>query len=76
MGEIPELKRNCDCRKPKPGLLLEAARQYNIDLSQSYMIGDDIWDIQAGNATGCKKSYLIDETHKLSDWVNVILNQM
>lgn len=75
-GEILELKRNCDCRKPKPGLLLEAARQYNIDLSQSYMIGDDIRDIQAGNAAGCKKSYLIDETHKLSDWVNEILNQM
>ncbi len=73
-GEVAELKRVCECRKPKPGLLLQAAEQYNIDLEQSYMIGDDIRDIQAGNAAGCKKSYLIDETHKLSDWVNEILN--
>lgn len=43
----------CDCRKPKPGLLLEAARQYGIDLSASYMIGDRWRDVAAGQAAGC-----------------------
>lgn len=53
-GEVPELKIECDCRKPKPGMLLKAADDYNIDLSQSYMIGDGENDIKAGLAAGCK----------------------
>lgn len=53
-GEVPELKIECDCRKPKPGMLLKAAIDYNIDLSQSYMIGDGENDIKAGMAAGCK----------------------
>lgn len=58
-GERPEYKFDCDCRKPKPGLLLQAARDFNIDLSQSYMIGDSERDVEAGNAAGCKESILI-----------------
>jgi D-glycero-D-manno-heptose 1,7-bisphosphate phosphatase len=50
---------HCDCRKPKPGLLLEAARQYGIDLQRSYMIGDRWRDIDAGANVGCK-TILID----------------
>lgn len=53
-GEIPELKFDCDCRKPKPGMLLQAAKDYNINLSQSWMIGDGENDIKAGSAAGCK----------------------
>ena len=53
-GEIPELKFDCDCRKPKPGLLLKAAEELNIDLNQSFMIGDGENDVNAGKATGCK----------------------
>ena len=53
-GEIPELKTDCDCRKPKPGLLLRAAEDYNIDLEHSWMIGDSDSDVQAGDAAGCK----------------------
>lgn len=52
-GEIPELKIDCDCRKPKPGMLLQAAKDYNIDLEVSWIIGDDIRDIQAGQKAGC-----------------------
>ena len=52
--EIPELKIDCLCRKPKPGLLLEAASRYNINLTLSYMIGDSTADIAAGRAAGCK----------------------
>lgn len=44
----------CTCRKPMPGMLLEAAEQWNIDLHQSFMIGDRYSDIAAGVAAGCK----------------------
>jgi D-glycero-D-manno-heptose 1,7-bisphosphate phosphatase len=57
-GERPELKIDCDCRKPKPGLLLRAARDFNIDLSQSWMAGDDARDIGAGQAAGCKTALI------------------
>ena len=50
--EIKEYKIECDCRKPKPGMLLQAAERFNIDLSQSYMIGDSDRDILAGKAAG------------------------
>jgi D-glycero-D-manno-heptose 1,7-bisphosphate phosphatase len=43
---------NCDCRKPKPGMLLQAARDLNLDLSRSWMIGDALTDLQAGQAAG------------------------
>lgn len=47
-GERPEYKFDCDCRKPKPGLLLQAAHDFNIDLSQSIMIGDSDRDVETG----------------------------
>lgn len=50
----PGLRIACECRKPKPGLLLEAARDLDIDLSQSWMIGDGLTDVQAGRAAGCR----------------------
>ncbi|MGA8440334.1 MAG: HAD-IIIA family hydrolase [Candidatus Sulfotelmatobacter sp.] len=49
----------CDCRKPRPGMLLEAARQHHIDLSASFMVGDRWRDIEAGYNAGCK-TILID----------------
>ncbi len=52
-GEIKEYKVDCECRKPKPGMLLQAAEKFNIDLSQSYMIGDSERDIIAGKSAGC-----------------------
>lgn len=53
-GEVAELKIDCDCRKPKPGLLLQAARDYHIDLSASWMVGDGERDVGAGRAAGCR----------------------
>ena len=52
-GEVAALKIDCDCRKPKPGMLLRAARELNIDLSASFMVGDSENDIAAGKAAGC-----------------------
>lgn len=55
-GERPEYKCDCQCRKPRPGLLLQAAQDFNIDLSESYMIGDSHRDVEAGNNAGVKMS--------------------
>lgn len=60
-GERLEYKFECDCRKPKPGLFLQAAADFNIDLSQSYMIGDSERDVEAGSNAGCKKSIIIEK---------------
>jgi D-glycero-D-manno-heptose 1,7-bisphosphate phosphatase len=49
----------CDCRKPLPGMLIQAANKYRINLRKSYLIGDRWKDIEAGNSAGCK-TYFID----------------
>ena len=54
-GEVPELKIECSCRKPKPGMLLKAAEELNIDLSKSLMVGDSERDRKAGEAAGVRK---------------------
>ena len=51
--ELPEYKVDCQCRKPRPGMLLDAAERYNIDLSRSYMLGDSTADMASGKAAGC-----------------------
>lgn len=53
-GEVPAYKMDCGCRKPKPGLLLQAAEKYHIDLPGSWMVGDQPQDAQAGEAAGCR----------------------
>ena len=53
-GERPELKIECECRKPKPGMLIKAAEDFNIDLEKSWMVGDGENDILAGKNAGCK----------------------
>jgi histidinol-phosphate phosphatase family protein len=49
-----DTSENCSCRKPKPGLLLQAANDHALDLSSSWMVGDAASDIAAGRAAGCK----------------------
>lgn len=44
----------CECRKPMPGMLLQAAREHDLDISASYMVGDRWGDVEAGRAAGCK----------------------
>lgn len=70
-GERPDYKFDCDCRKPKPGLLLQAAKDFNIDLSQSYMIGDNDTDLEAGRNAGCNDSIMI-ETNKEEGLMEVL----
>lgn len=57
-GEVRELKIDCDCRKPKPGLILRAAEDFNIDLRYSWMIGDGANDIGCGKNAGCRTALL------------------
>ena len=52
-GKVPELTRECDCRKPKPGLMLAAAREHGIDLGASVVVGDRWRDIEAGRRADC-----------------------
>ncbi len=54
LGEKSELKIECSCRKPEPGLLLKAKRDFNIDIKKSYLIGDKTSDILAGKRAGCR----------------------
>jgi histidinol-phosphate phosphatase family protein len=49
----------CDCRKPKPGMLLEAARAHDVQLGVSWMIGDSEHDVQAGRNAGCKTAQVV-----------------
>ena len=51
-------KDNCNCRKPKPGLLLRAGKKWNVDFKKSFMIGDQWRDIQSGEKAGCKTIFL------------------
>ena len=70
-GERPEYKCDCDCRKPKPGLLLQAAKDFNIDLSQSYMIGDSDRDVKAGKNAGVKEAIKVENLlTDISDIIN------
>lgn len=51
----------CECRKPKPGMLLAGAKKWDIDLSESFMVGDRSSDVEAGLAAGCKSILVGDE---------------
>lgn len=53
-GSVARYAVECDCRKPKPGLLIRAARELGIDLARSWVVGDRVRDIQAGLAAGCR----------------------
>jgi len=66
-GQIKAYAVDCDCRKPKPGMIFKAAKTFNIDLNRSWMIGDILNDIEAGNAAGCK-TILINNGNE-TEWV-------
>jgi D-glycero-D-manno-heptose 1,7-bisphosphate phosphatase len=53
-ASVPEYKRACDCRKPRPGLLKQAAADLNVDLTRSFVVGDRWHDIEAGQAVGAR----------------------
>lgn len=60
-GERSEYKIACECRKPKAGLVFKAAKDFNINLSESWVIGDSVSDVQCGKNAGCKTAFLGDD---------------
>ena len=62
-----EPKSNCECRKPKPGMIEQAKEKYNIDIKNSWMIGDKEIDIQAANAAGIKNTILVRSGHLIDE---------
>jgi D-glycero-D-manno-heptose 1,7-bisphosphate phosphatase len=58
----PHYRKDCDCRKPKPGMLLCAANEHGIDLTNSCLVGDKWSDIEAGYKSGLRKLFLLNGT--------------
>jgi D-glycero-D-manno-heptose 1,7-bisphosphate phosphatase len=65
-GSIPRYRQDSDWRKPKPGMLLAAAAELDIDLAESWMIGDNARDVEAGRSAGCR-TILINSAHTASE---------
>ncbi len=63
---IAKYRVECDCRKPKPGLILRAAKEHDIDLGRSYFVGDGLIDVKAGKKAGCKTILLGNVTALLT----------
>jgi histidinol-phosphate phosphatase family protein len=68
--KVPELLVECDCRKPKPGMLFQAANEFGIDLQKSWMIGDTWKDIEAGQAAGCRTILVRNEIDNRGKKIN------
>ena len=66
-GEVDEYRKVCDCRKPKPGLILRACKELNIDPAQSIMIGDHTRDLECGENAGVSKLVRFDSNGNLYD---------
>ena len=64
---LPEITGECDCRKPKPGMILQAQKEFDIDLENSVVVGDNLRDIETGFNAGVKTNYLIN---KKNDKIN------
>lgn len=56
----PDFTGSCSCRKPKPGMFLQAKEEFNIDMENSVMIGDKLSDLEAAKRAGVKRGYLFD----------------
>ncbi len=73
LRHLSHLARTCDCRKPKPGMLLHAAQQHQLTLTDSWMVGDILDDIEAGRRAGCR-TVLIDNGNE-TEWITGPLRQ-
>ena len=66
---------NCKCRKPNPEMLIKASQEYNIDMKNSFMIGDSLTDIQAAHKAGCK-GILLGKNQTLLQLVNSMVDDL
>ncbi|HLV95082.1 MAG TPA: HAD-IIIA family hydrolase [Candidatus Acidoferrales bacterium] len=82
-GKVDAYRLTCECRKPKPGLLLQAAREWEIELGRSYMVGDGVVDVLAGRQAGTKtlfvgprRGYIFSELERQNAWPDGIVNDL
>ncbi len=68
-GIVEKYSMECECRKPKPGLLYRAAKNFNINLSNSWMVGDGLNDIETGNKAGCKTILINKDNGNETEWL-------
>ena len=66
-AEVPKYRVNCDCRKPKTGMIIAGGKKYNIDFKSSFLVGDKWSDIEAGRSVGCK-TILVKTGHGLWEY--------
>jgi len=66
-GSVARFRLRCDCRKPAPGMVLQAARELSLDLARSVLVGDKISDTDAGRAAGVGRTILVRSGHTLPD---------
>lgn len=66
----------CSCRKPQPGMLLEAARTHHLDLAESWMIGDSKRDVESGKRAGCRTVQLMNDSKSLIGGANVVASSL
>ncbi len=66
-GSVEGLAVECDCRKPSPGMLLQAAKDFDLDLSASVLIGDKLSDVQAGKRAGVGRAFIVESGHEVED---------
>ena len=64
-GSVKELACECNCRKPSPGMLLQAAKDFDLDLSESVLIGDKLSDVQAGKKAGVGRVVIVESGHEV-----------
>jgi D-glycero-D-manno-heptose 1,7-bisphosphate phosphatase len=68
----PEITGKCQCRKPKPGMILQAKDEFNLDLKNSLLVGDSLRDVEAGNAAGVGQTFLLSrKARKSLDFVQI-----
>ena len=73
-GTVAPYNIDCDCRKPKPGMVLQACKDFDIDVSQSYFIGDKVSDVECGKNAGCKGTCLFDGVDLLKSVKEMLQN--
>jgi D-glycero-D-manno-heptose 1,7-bisphosphate phosphatase len=66
----------CNCRKPQPGMLLEAARRQELDLAESWMIGDSERDVEAGRNAGCRTALLIEDGESSTGGADLVASSL
>ena len=66
-ADVKKYRSDCDCRKPRPGMLIEGGKKYNLDFKHSFLVGDKWSDIEAGRSVGCK-TILVQTGHGLLEY--------